>query len=75
MTSGYYLFDWSVAFFDQVESASERSELHLLMIETQLLENRRVKVAVIMRVLYGLVSEFVSCAMDRPAFNPPAGKP
>ena len=59
MISGGYLFDWSVSFFDQVESSSERSELHFLMIKAQLLENRRVKVAVIMRVLYGLVSELI----------------
>ena len=67
--SGEDLVDWAVAFFDQMEIAAQGAELHFLVIEPELFEDGRVKVAVIVGTLDGFVAIFVSGSVDGAALR------
>ncbi len=47
-----------------MEIPAKRSELHLFVIEAHLLQDRSMKVAVIVRVLYSLVAVLVCRTVD-----------
>ena len=65
------LFDRAVPFLDQVEGAAERPELHLLVIEAELLQDGGVEVAVVVRVLHRLVADSSVAPWTMPPLMPP----
>ena len=50
--------------FNKMEQPSKNADLHLFVVEPELVQNRRMQIAVIVRVLYSFISELVGGAVN-----------
>src|SRR5207244_12060001 len=67
--------DRPLALFHQLHRPPQGVELHLLVVEPELPQDRRVQVAVVMAILDGLVTHLVGRAVDDAALHAAAGQP
>src|SRR5437879_1528975 len=67
-------FDRPEALFYQVERTTVQQEVHLLVVEAQLFQNRRLEVADVVRFFHRAIADFVSCSLDYAALNASARK-
>src|SRR5271154_6219242 len=68
-------FDRPIAFFHQFHRSPNDLEFHLLVVESELLKNGRVQIAVIMPFLDRCVAHLVGGAVDGAALDAAAGQP
>ena len=73
--SGQDRFDWTIAFFYEMESPAENRDRHLFIVQSQLVKNRGVQVAAIVRILNRAVADLVCPAMHDTALYSASGKP
>ena len=65
----------AVPAFHQMEQPPKYADRHFFMVQPQLLQNRGMKVAIVMGVFDGLIPEFVGRAVHRPTLNTAPGQP
>lgn len=61
--------------FNQTHRSPESLHFHLLMVEAELMENRGVQIAVVVRGIDGLVADFIGAAVNDAAFDAAASHP
>src|SRR5262249_22948842 len=69
------LLDRTVAFLDQSHGAAEDLKLHLGIVESQLMQNGGVNIAIVVTVFDGFEAEFVGGSVNRAPFDASSGKP
>src|SRR5262249_55944973 len=67
--------DWSLAFFHQPHGPAEHRDFHFLVVQSHLMKNRSVQIAVIMTILDSFVTHLIRRAVAGPAPYSPAGEP